>query len=70
MLCIGWFGFNVMSAATLQGISGLVAINSLFSMAGGIIAGLIISDNDPGFIHNGALLAYFPIWLVLIKSIQ
>jgi len=55
MLCIGWFGFNVMSAATLQGISGLVAINSLFAMAGGIIAAFIISDNDPGFIHNGAL---------------
>ena len=55
MLCIGWFGFNVMSAATLQGISGLVAINSLFAMAGGIITAFIISDNDPGFIHNGAL---------------
>ena len=55
MLCIGWFGFNVMSAATLQGISGLVAINSLFAMAGGIIAALLISKNDPGFIHNGAL---------------
>jgi len=55
MLCIGWFGFNVMSAATLQGISGLVAINSLFAMTGGIIAALAISKNDPGFIHNGAL---------------
>jgi ammonium transporter, Amt family len=55
MLCIGWFGFNVMSAATLQGISGLVAINSLFAMAGGIISALVISKNDPGFIHNGAL---------------
>jgi Amt family ammonium transporter len=55
MLCIGWFGFNVMSAATLIGISGLVAMNSLFAMAGGIIFALIISKNDPGFIHNGAL---------------
>ena len=55
MLCVGWFGFNVMSAATFQGISGLVAINSLFAMAGGIISALIISKNDPGFIHNGAL---------------
>lgn len=55
MLCIGWFGFNVMSAATMQGISGLVAINSLFAMAGGILAALVISKNDPGFIHNGAL---------------
>ena len=55
MLCVGWFGFNVMSAATIQGISGLVAINSLFAMAGGIISSLFISKNDPGFIHNGAL---------------
>ncbi len=55
MLCAGWFGFNVMSAATLQGISGLVAINSLFAMAGGIISASVISKNDPGFIHNGAL---------------
>ncbi len=55
MLCIGWFGFNVMSAGTMEGISGLVAINSLFAMAGGIIAALVVSKNDPGFIHNGAL---------------
>ncbi|KMP11183.1 ammonium transporter [Candidatus Nitromaritima sp. SCGC AAA799-A02] len=55
MLCIGWFGFNVMSAATLQGISGLVAVNSLMAMVGGILVALIVSKNDPGFIHNGAL---------------
>lgn len=55
MLCIGWFGFNVMSAATLKGISGLVALNSLFAMAGGIIFALVVSKNDPGFVHNGAL---------------
>lgn len=55
MLCIGWFGFNVMSAATIKGISGLVAMNSLFAMAGGILFALVVSKNDPGFIHNGAL---------------
>jgi ammonium transporter, Amt family len=44
-----------MSAATMDGISGLVAINSLFAMVGGIIMALLISNNDPGFIHNGAL---------------
>ncbi len=55
MLCVGWFGFNVMSAATLDGITGLVAINSLFAMVGGVIVALLISKNDPGFIHNGAL---------------
>ena len=55
MLCIGWFGFNVMSGATLDGITGLVAMNSLFAMAGGILVALVVSKNDPGFIHNGAL---------------
>jgi Amt family ammonium transporter len=55
LLCIGWFGFNVMSAQTLQTVSGLVAINSLMAMSGGILAALIAGDSDPGFIHNGAL---------------
>ncbi len=55
ILAIGWFGFNVMSAQDFEGITGLVAINSLFSMVGGIIIALIFSKNDPGFIHNGAL---------------
>lgn len=55
ILCIGWFGFNVMSAQTLDGISGLVAVNSLMAMVGGIIASLIFGKNDPGFIHNGPL---------------
>jgi Amt family ammonium transporter len=55
MLCIGWFGFNVMSAGALKSISGLVAVNSLFAMVGGIIAALVVSKADPGFVHNGAL---------------
>jgi Amt family ammonium transporter len=55
LLCIGWFGFNVMSAQSLQSVSGLVAINSLMAMCGGILAALIAGDADPGFIHNGAL---------------
>lgn len=55
ILCIGWFGFNVMSAQTLDGVSGLVALNSLMAMVGGIVAALIAGRNDPGFIHNGPL---------------
>jgi len=55
ILCVGWFGFNVMSAQTLNGISGLVAMNSLMAMVGGIVAALIAGKNDPGFIHNGPL---------------
>ncbi len=55
VLAIGWFGFNVMSAQNITGISGLVAVNSLFAMVGGILTALIVSKNDPGFIHNGAL---------------
>jgi Amt family ammonium transporter len=55
ILCVGWFGFNVMSAQTLDKISGLVAVNSLMAMAGGTLAGLIAGRNDPGFVHNGPL---------------
>lgn len=55
LLCIGWFGFNVMSAQSLESVSGLVAMNSLLAMAGGILASLVVGRNDPGFIHNGAL---------------
>jgi len=55
ILCIGWFGFNVMSAQSLEGVTGLVALNSLMAMVGGILAALIAGKNDPGFVHNGAL---------------
>ncbi len=55
VLCIGWFGFNVMSAQKLEGISGLVAMNSFLAMVGGILSSLVIGKKDPGFIHNGAL---------------
>lgn len=55
ILTVGWFGFNVMSAQTIDKISGLVAVNSLMAMAGGIIVALIVGRNDPGFVHNGPL---------------
>ncbi|QDE32362.1 ammonium transporter [Shewanella polaris] len=55
VLIVGWFGFNVMSAQTLDGISGLVAVNSLMAMVGGTIVALVAGKNDPGFIHNGPL---------------
>jgi Amt family ammonium transporter len=55
VLAVGWFGFNVMSAQTIDKISGLVAVNSLMAMAGGTLAALFISRADPGFVHNGPL---------------
>ena len=55
ILTIGWFGFNVMSAQTLDKISGLVAVNSLMAMVGGTLAALVMGRNDPGFVHNGPL---------------
>jgi Amt family ammonium transporter len=55
VLSVGWFGFNVMSAQTLDKISGLVAVNSLLAMAGGTIAAFVVGRNDPGFVHNGPL---------------
>jgi Amt family ammonium transporter len=55
VLSVGWFGFNVMSAQTIDKISGLVAVNSLMAMAGGTIGALFAGRNDPGFVHNGPL---------------
>ena len=55
ILIVGWFGFNVMSAQTLDKISGLVAVNSLMAMVGGTLAALLAGRNDPGFVHNGPL---------------
>lgn len=55
LLCIGWFGFNVMSAQSVGGASGLVAMNSLMAMVGGVVVATVIGKKDPGFVHNGAL---------------
>jgi ammonium transporter, Amt family len=55
ILCVGWFGFNVMSAQTLEKASGLVAVNSLMAMVGGTIVALVLGKNDPGFVYNGPL---------------
>jgi Amt family ammonium transporter len=55
ILVVGWFGFNVMSAQGLDKVSGLVAVNSLMAMVGGVLGALIAGRNDPGFVHNGAL---------------
>ncbi|MCC6207838.1 MAG: ammonium transporter [Gammaproteobacteria bacterium] len=55
ILSVGWFGFNVMSAQSVQAVSGLVAINSLMARTGGVLAALVVGRNDPGFVHNGPL---------------
>jgi Amt family ammonium transporter len=55
ILTVGWFGFNVMSAQTLDKITGLVAMNSLMAMVGGTLVALVVGRNDPGFVHNGPL---------------
>jgi Amt family ammonium transporter len=55
ILTVGWFGFNVMSAQSVAGVSGLVALNSLMAMVGGVLAALVVGKNDPGFVHNGPL---------------
>ncbi len=54
-LAVGWFGFNVMSAQTIDKMSGLVAINSLMAMVGGTLAAWWAGKNDPGFSYNGPL---------------
>jgi Amt family ammonium transporter len=55
ILTVGWFGFNGMSAQSLEGDTGLVAVNSLMAMVGGTLASLVIGKNDPGFLYNGPL---------------
>jgi Amt family ammonium transporter len=55
VLAVGWFGFNVMSAQTLDKITGLVAVNSLMAMVGGTLAAVLLGRNDPGFAYNGPL---------------
>ncbi len=55
ILSVGWFGFNVMSAQTIDKMSGLVAMNSLMAMVGGTIAAWLAGKNDPGFVYNGPL---------------
>jgi Amt family ammonium transporter len=55
VLAVGWFGFNVMSAQTIDKISGLVAVNSLMAMVGGTLTAVLLGKNDPGFAYNGPL---------------
>ena len=55
ILTVGWFGFNVMSAQTIDKLSGLVAVNSLMAMVGGTLAAMVVGKNDPGFVYNGPL---------------
>ena len=55
ILTVGWFGFNVMSAQTIDKMSGLVAMNSLMAMVGGTLAAWLVGKNDPGFAYNGPL---------------
>ena len=55
VLAVGWFGFNVMSAQSIDKISGLVAVNSLMAMVGGTLAATLLGRNDPGFAYNGPL---------------
>jgi len=54
-LMVGWFGFNVASARKISQISGLVAINSLMAMVGGVVAACLASKCDSVAIYNGAL---------------
>jgi Amt family ammonium transporter len=55
ILTVGWFGFNVMSAQTLDKMNGLVAVNSL--VYNGPLAGLVAVCAGSDLMHPlGALL--------------
>ena len=58
ILTVGWFGFNVMSAQTLDKISGLVAINSLMAMVGGTLVATLLgrASNRVVFMADGTIV--------------
>jgi hypothetical protein len=58
ILTVGWFGFNVMSAQTLDKISGLVAMNSLMAMVGGTLVALVSARTTPA----SCITARWPAW--------
>ena len=53
-ICGLWGGIAA-GIPSIKDVSGLIALNSLMAMVGGILAALLVGENDPGFIHNGAL---------------
>jgi hypothetical protein len=59
ILIVGWFGFNVMSAQTLDKISGLVAMNSLMAMVGGTLAALVAGQATT---RASCITARWPDW--------
>ncbi len=60
MLCIGWFGFNVMSAQSVAGVSGLVAMNSLLAHGLAVLSLPLLSVAVTQALYTTVL------WLVLL----
>jgi Amt family ammonium transporter len=58
VLAVGWFGFNVMSAQTIDKISGLVAVNSLMAMVGGTLVACCWARTTPAL----PTTARWPAW--------
>ena len=60
ILIVGWFGFNVMSAQTLDKISGLVAVNSLMAMVGGTLVALLMGKMTLALFTMDRSLGWLP----------
>jgi Amt family ammonium transporter len=67
ILCVGWFGFNVMSAQTLDKISGLVAVNSLMALVA-VCAGSDIMHPMGAFVVGGVAGALFVVMFTLTQN--
>src|SRR3569623_1367333 len=52
ILTVGWIGFNVMSAQSVAAVNGLVALNSLMAMVGGVLAALVAGRCGPGGVRR------------------
>ena len=55
MLSVGWFGFNVMSAQTIDKISGPGRGQLADGDGRRHVVATLVGRNDPGFVHNGPL---------------
>ena len=55
MLVLVWLGLNIMSTVFTPGLSGMVTLNSLMAITGGLLGALVASKNNPWLVQSGGL---------------
>jgi Amt family ammonium transporter len=55
MLILVWLGLNITSTVSTPGLSGMVTMNSLMAITGGLLGALVVSKNNPWLVQSGGL---------------